>query len=104
MDTPFIFSNNVFEHIMEPWAAAAECVRILKKNGITIHIAPFSWRYHPVPVDYFRYSHDGLKHLFERTGEIETLLSAYDISERRKDHRGGKIGILDVPPVDELGG
>ena len=100
-----IFSNNVFEHLKEPWAAAEECVRITKKGGLIIHIAPFSWRYHPDPVDYYRYSHDGLKFLFERTGQIETLLVGYDISNRRKDQRGGKIkGRLDVPPIDELGG
>ena len=48
-----------------------------------ITIAPFAWRYHPVPVDYFRYSHDGLSFLFERTNKIERVISGYDLSGRR---------------------
>jgi SAM-dependent methyltransferase len=99
-----VYSNNVFEHLNEPWKAAEEISRILKFNGLTIHTTVFSWRYHPVPVDMFRYTSDGLKYLFERTGKIITILSGYDIEKRRKDDKGGKIGILDIPPIDELGG
>lgn len=99
-----IYSNNVFEHLSEPWKAAEEISRILKPGGLALHITVFSWRYHPVPIDMFRYSSDGLRYLFERTGKITAILSGYDIEKRRRDHRGGKIGILDVPPIDELGG
>lgn len=100
-----VFSNNVFEHIKEPWAAAEESVRITKKGGLIITITPFSWRYHPVPVDTFRYSHYGLSYLYERTGKMKTTISGYDITNRRKDARGGynKKG-LDKPPIDHLGG
>lgn len=100
-----VFSNNVFEHLQEPWNAALESVRICKPGGLLICMAPFSWRYHPVPVDNFRFSHSGLAYLFERSGTVETLLAGYDLHNRRRDHRGGKVaGGLDVPPVDELGG
>lgn len=100
-----VFSNSVFEHISEPWKAAEECVRISKINGLNIHLTVFSWRYHPVPEDYYRYSHAGMKKLFERTGQVETLVAGYDLSRRRYDHRGGKIkGNRDIPPIDELGG
>jgi SAM-dependent methyltransferase len=99
------FSNYVFEHLKQPWLAAEECIRITKKGGLLIHLLPFSWRYHPVPVDFYRYTHDGIAYLFEKNGSVERIISAYDISLRRKDHRGGKIDKgLDVPPVDELGG
>lgn len=100
-----VFSNNVFEHLREPWAAAAECVRLARPGGLIAQIAPFSWRYHPFPIDFYRFSHDGLRYLFERTGEVETVLCGYDISKRRVDSRGGKVaGNRDVPPIDELGG
>jgi SAM-dependent methyltransferase len=100
-----VFSNNVFEHLKEPWKAAENCVRITKPGGLLIHFAPFSWRYHPVPVDYFRFSHQGLSSLFLRTGLVEQIESGYDISCRRQDRRGGKlINNLDTPPIDELGG
>jgi hypothetical protein len=68
-------------------------------------MAPFSWRYHPVPLDCFRYTHTGLAYLFERTGQVETRLSGYDISNRRKNAMGGKVANgLDIPPKDHLGG
>ncbi len=72
-----IFSRNVFEHIKEPWKAAEECVRIIKPGGLTIHMAPFAWRYHISPVDYYRYSHEGLAYLFERTGKVDRIVAGY---------------------------
>lgn len=80
-------------------------MRICKEGGLLICLAPFSWRYHPTPVDNFRYTHNGLKYLFERTGDVKTLLAGYDISNRRKNAKGGKIsGGLDIVPTDDLGG
>ncbi len=110
-----VFSNNVFEHIKTPWLAANECVRITKSGGLNIHITPFAWRYHPDPVDCFRYTHTGMKMLFEQSDNMEEVLSGYDISGRRGNHpsdeleEGGnhgskKNGGLDLVPVDELGG
>jgi len=100
-----VFSHNVFEHILEPWRAAEECVRLVKPGGLLIHMAPFAWRYHPVPLDCYRYTHTGLAHLFERGGQVKTEIAGYDISNRRKNATGGKMaGGLDIPPKDELGG
>ncbi len=110
-----VFSNNVFEHIKTPWLAANECVRITKSGGLNIHTTPFAWRYHPDPVDCFRYTHTGMKMLFEQSDNMEEVLSGYDISDRRKNHpsneleKGGHFGGnvkggLDLVPIDELGG
>lgn len=100
-----VFSNNVFEHIKYPWLAADECVRICKKGGLLFHIAPFSARYHPVPNDYFRYTHSGFKELFERQGNVKTVLTGYDIEKRRKNMIGGKLkNYLDAVPIDKMGG
>lgn len=100
-----IFSNNVFEHLVEPWSAAAEIGRILKPGGLSICLTVFAWRYHPVPVDYWRFTHTGLGSLFEHQAGLETLQSGFDLCARRDNKVGGKIaGGLDVAPVDELGG
>jgi SAM-dependent methyltransferase len=99
------YSNNVIEHLKEPWKAVEEIVRITKVGGLFIHIAPFAWRYHPCPIDYFRFTTQGLSHLFEITNNAVELHASYDIVNRRNDHRGGKmIDNLDTPPVDHLGG
>lgn len=101
-----VLSSDVLEHVKEPWSTAEECVRIAKTGGLLIHISPFSWRYHPFPEDYYRFTHDGLAYLFERTGRVERLLSGYDISLRRWNAKGGdpEAHGLDVPPIDSMGG
>ena len=100
-----VFSHSVFEHLNEPWNAAKECYRLTKKGGLLLHIAPFAWRYHPCPVDYFRFSSQGLE-LFNSAGDVKTLVSGYNIRQRRQDIRGFDIdgSGLDIPPIDEFGG
>ncbi len=93
----FILSFDVFEHIDRPWLAAAEIRRLLRPGGVTVHSTLFSWRYHPCPIDYWRYTAEGLKSLFD----LECLHSSFDYSERRRDVRGqGKNAM----PPDALGG
>ena len=100
-----VFSNNVFEHVPEPWLAAAETGRILKPGGLAMCLTIFSWRYHPVPGDYWRYTHSALELIFERYGGLTTLASGYDLRDRRQNKVGGKLeGGLDCAPVDDLGG
>jgi len=96
-----IYSNNVFEHLHYPWITGSECSRVCKSGGLNVHLAPFSWRYHPVPEDYFRYSHVGFVSLFPNS---KTLLSGYDLSIRRKDVRGIYENKSDAVPLDDLGG
>lgn len=81
----FIFSFDVFEHIDRPWLAAAETQRLLKPGGVTVHSTLFAWRYHPCPIDYWRYTAEGLKSLFP---DLTCLHSAFDYTERRRDVRG----------------
>ena len=99
-----VFSNNVFEHIKEPWKAGVESIRILKPNGIIICIAPFSWRYHPVPIDTFRYSHTGMQILFQQNKNVKTIFSGYCLKNRRADSRGFWKNGLDKTPIDKMGG
>ena len=100
-----VCSQSLFEHIREPWLAAEECTRITKKGGLNIHATLFSWRYHPCPVDCYRYTHTGLSYLFERTGEIETLSATYCIPNRRLPGGRGHPGKNeDAVPIDSMGG
>ncbi|CUH80809.1 Methyltransferase domain protein [Tritonibacter multivorans] len=94
----FIFSLDVFEHIDRPWLAAKEIQRLLKPGGVTVHSTLFSWRYHPCPIDYWRYSAEGLKSLF---GGLECLHADFDYTERRRDLRGRDGNMIEC---DALGG
>lgn len=94
----FIFSLDVFEHIDRPWLAGQEITRLLKPGGVAFHSTLFSWRYHPCPIDYWRFSAEGLKSLFPG---LECLHADFDFTERRRDLRGRDGNLIEC---DALGG
>ncbi len=96
-----VFSSDVFEHIERPWLAAQEIARILKPGGVAFTITLFSWRNHPCPIDYWRFSAEGLEFLFS---DLVCLEKGYDLSLRRKDHQGFWPSGMDSVPVDRFGG
>jgi SAM-dependent methyltransferase len=83
-----IYSNNVFEHLYQPFQAIKNIYDMMKPGGIAVIIAPFAWRYHEVPGDYFRYSHTAFPMMFNRAGDVEVLVSGYDTSQRRHYNQG----------------
>jgi SAM-dependent methyltransferase len=96
-----VVSSDVFEHIDRPWLAATEIARILKPGGLAITHTLFSWRNHPCPIDYWRFSKECLEFLF---ADLECLETGYDLSERRMDRPGFWPSGADSVPVDQLGG
>lgn len=94
----FIFSLDVFEHIDKPWLAGSEITRLLKPGGVTFHSTLFAWRYHPCPIDYWRYTPEGLASLFDG---LTQLYADFDTTERRRDLLGR--GQFKIEP-DALGG
>lgn len=55
---------SVLEHSRRPWLMAANIERLLIPGG-TLHVqAPFVWRVHGYPGDYWRYTIDGIRELF----------------------------------------
>lgn len=96
-----VVSSDVFEHIDRPWLAAQEIGRILKPGGIAITITVWSWRNHPCPIDYWRYSPECLEFLFS---DLDLLEKGYDLSRRRQNEMGKRLDGLDSVPLDELGG
>jgi SAM-dependent methyltransferase len=96
-----VFSSDVFEHIDRPWLAAAEIARILRPGGLAITHTLFSWRNHPCPIDYWRYSAECLEFLF---ADLTCLEKGYDLSQRRVDQPGFWASGDDSVPVDHIGG
>jgi len=70
-----VLSVQVLEHTPWPGALVAEMARVLAPGGTLILTAPFQFRVHERPHDYFRYSAYGLRQLCDDAGlEIfETL-------------------------------
>jgi SAM-dependent methyltransferase len=63
-----ILSVQVLEHTPHPWLLVAEMARVMKDDGVLILSAPFQFRLHEEPHDYFRYSPHGLRALCDRVG------------------------------------
>lgn len=63
-----IVCTQVFEHLPQPFAAAAALHRLLKPGGLLYWTAPFMQRYHAMPGDYFRFTPEGALELFTRSG------------------------------------
>ena len=55
---------SVLEHSRKPWSMAANVERLLDHGG-TLHVAaPFAWRFHGYPSDYWRFTTQGIRELF----------------------------------------
>ena len=63
-----VLSVQVLEHTPRPGALMAEMSRVLAPGGVLILTAPFQFRLHEQPHDYFRYSPHGLRRLCADVG------------------------------------
>lgn len=72
-----IISTQVLEHVSTPWKVAHEMHRLLKNNGIAIVSAPFMQPYHADPFDYYRYSKEGLRAIFEMANFVTVECAGY---------------------------
>ena len=63
-------------------------MRITGPGGLIVIRTLFTYRYHPLPADYWRFTAKGLDLLFHQTGQVESLVGGYDIRARRRDARG----------------
>jgi SAM-dependent methyltransferase len=70
-----VLNVQVLEHTPHPGLLVMEMGRVLKPGGTLLLSAPFQFRLHEEPHDYFRYSPHGLRTLCEAAGLeiIETL-------------------------------
>jgi SAM-dependent methyltransferase len=63
-----VMSIQVLEHTPHPQLLMNEMGRVARKDGLVIVSAPFSFRLHEEPFDYFRYTVHGLTAMFEEAG------------------------------------
>jgi SAM-dependent methyltransferase len=63
-----VLSVQVLEHTPRPAELVLEMSRVLADDGVMILLAPFQFRLHEQPHDYFRYSPHGLRQLCEAAG------------------------------------
>jgi SAM-dependent methyltransferase len=72
-----IITQEVLEHVEDPFRAVQEIARVLKPGGKAYVQLPFMIGYHPCPKDYWRFTHEGIVQLAEQSGLrcIETGVS-----------------------------
>jgi SAM-dependent methyltransferase len=61
-----VFCLSVLEHCAEPFRMAENLTRLLEPGGKVCISAPFAWRFHGYPSDYWRFTHEGVKRLFSQ--------------------------------------
>jgi SAM-dependent methyltransferase len=71
-----VLNVQVLEHTPRPQELMDEMARVLKRDGLLIVAAPFAFRLHEEPHDYFRYSPHGLRDLCTRAGLEVTAVRA----------------------------
>jgi SAM-dependent methyltransferase len=63
-----VLSSQVLEHVEDPQAYLSEARRILAPSGKLILSTHGSWRYHPHPEDYWRWTASGLRKVVKSSG------------------------------------
>jgi SAM-dependent methyltransferase len=63
-----VLSSQVLEHTSDPGLYLAEAFRVLRPGGFLILSTPEIWIYHPDPIDYWRWTIDGIQHQIREAG------------------------------------
>jgi SAM-dependent methyltransferase len=72
-------ANAVFEHLERPWLAAKEVFRVLAPGGLFMVATHQTFPLHGYPRDFFRFSREALRLIFEDAGFI---VEASEYSDR----------------------
>lgn len=72
-----IICCSVLEHVDAPWLFANNINKLSSKGGLLYIAVPFVWRFHGYPNDYFRYTHNGIKKLFNGYSWDRSFASTY---------------------------
>lgn len=63
-----VIAEQVFEHIRSPDLALGNILGMLRRNGVLVITTPFLIRYHPEPLDLWRWTPAGLRAMLEDAG------------------------------------
>jgi SAM-dependent methyltransferase len=63
-----VMSTQVLEHVIDPVGYLNECVRVLRPGGRLLLSTHGIMVLHPDPIDYWRWTSDGLRYELERAG------------------------------------
>ncbi len=61
-----VVSQELLEHVRDPFRAMQEMRRVLRKGGVIYCQVPFIIGYHPGPTDFWRFTRQGIRELVEK--------------------------------------
>lgn len=67
-DFDVVVSTQVLEHVADPTLYLSECFRVLRPGGRMLLSTHGMFIYHPDPIDYWRWTCAGLRHVVEDAG------------------------------------
>lgn len=97
-----IICCSVLEHVARPWIMAENITRLTKLGGLLYISAPWVWRYHAYPDDFFRFSWRGVEVLFPNFSWAEKYYSTTaegefaEITEKSKDADNRMAEVLNL--------
>lgn len=65
-----VISGNTAHNVARPWLWVKELTRILKPGGLLVLVTVWQHGLNEYPQDYFRFMPDGLRVLFDDTGQL----------------------------------
>ena len=63
-----VLSQEVLEHVRDPFQAMREMKRVLKDSGLIYCQVPFTIGYHPGPTDFWRFTKEGVIQMVQQAG------------------------------------
>jgi SAM-dependent methyltransferase len=63
-----VMSQEVAEHVQEPFQSLREMRRVLRKGGTLYFQVPFIIGYHPGPTDFWRFTREGIVEIVKQAG------------------------------------
>jgi SAM-dependent methyltransferase len=63
-----VLSQEVLEHVRDPFQAMREMKRVLKASGLMYCQVPFTIGYHPGPTDFWRFTKEGIIQMVQQAG------------------------------------
>lgn len=94
-----IFSMSVFEHLIMPWKVALEMNKVLKVGGQVMITSHHTWALHETPWDFWRFSDQAWRALFNEYTGFEIVETALGESASIVAHHAHPVvfGLEDQP-------
>ncbi len=95
-------SMDLLEHVSNPFVVAKNIKNSLNKGAYLFVTAPFVWELHDYPHDYWRFSPDGLKELFDGM-QVEIIYMVNDSYRPAKNEKFVSVPAIKFPWIRIVG-